>query len=163
MAQREDLRLGLVVHQGQHIDRKARLQGRLGKEAVQDHLGVGVLFQLDDDAHAVAVGLVAQVGDALEALVVHLVGNILDELFFIDLIGELRDDDAHTVLPVLLKFGAGADHDAAAARGVGRPDAAAAHDDAAGREVRPLDVLHQIGELAVGVFEHADAGVDDLA
>ena len=42
VAQREDLGLGLVVDQGQHIDRKARLHGRLGEEAVEHDLGIGV-------------------------------------------------------------------------------------------------------------------------
>ena len=42
VAQGEDLGLGLVVDQRQHVDRKARLHGRLGKETVEHHLGVGV-------------------------------------------------------------------------------------------------------------------------
>ena len=40
--QGEDARLGLVIHEGQHVDGKARLHGGLGEEAVQDHLGIGV-------------------------------------------------------------------------------------------------------------------------
>ena len=40
--QRQDPGLFLVVHQGQHIHGEAGLQGGLGKEPVQDHLGVGV-------------------------------------------------------------------------------------------------------------------------
>ena len=54
---------------------KRGLHLRLGKEAVQHDLRVGVLFELDDDAHTVAVGLVADVGDALEPLVAHLLGH----------------------------------------------------------------------------------------
>ena len=73
------------------------------------------------------------------------------------------DDDARPVLAELLKVGAGTDGDLAAARGIGRADAAAAHDDAARREIRPLDVLHQIGQLGLRIVEDADAGVDDLA
>ena len=44
VAQGEDARLGLVVDQSQHVDGKARLHGGLGKEPVQDHLGIGVAF-----------------------------------------------------------------------------------------------------------------------
>ena len=61
-----------------------------------------------------------------------------------------------------LGLGAGAHDDAAAAGGVGRADAAAADDDALGREVRTRDVLHKIAERGVRILEHAHAGVDDL-
>ncbi len=95
--QGEDLGLGLVLHQGQHIDGKGGLELGLGKQAVEHHLGIGVPLQLDDDAHTVAVGLVPDVGDALQALVLHLVGHILDEHPLVHLIGKLRDDDAGAV------------------------------------------------------------------
>ena len=162
VAQGEDLRLALVIHKGQHVDRKARLHGGLGKETVQDHLGIGVSFQLDDHAHSVAVRLVAQIRDPLEALFVHLVGDVLDELALVDLVGQLRHDDAGAALAVLLKLRAGAHDDLAAAGEIRLPDPAAAHDDAPGGKVRPGDVLHEIGERGLGVIQHADAGVDDL-
>ena len=55
-------------------------------------------------------------------------------------------------------------HDEPAAAGsIGRADAAAPHDDAARREVRALDVGHEVGERRVGVVEHADARADHLA
>ena len=63
-AQIQNLRLGLVVNQRQHIDGKAGLKRRLFKQTVQDYLGVGITLQFNDDAHAVAVGLVPQVGNA---------------------------------------------------------------------------------------------------
>ena len=114
--QRQNLRLGLVLDQGQHVDGEAGLQRRLGKEAVQDHLGIGVALEFDDDAHAVAVGLIAQVRDAIQALFVDLVGNVPDELPLVHLIGQLRHDDAGAVLAVLLKFRSGPQHNLAAAR-----------------------------------------------
>ena len=61
-----------------------------------------------------------------------------------------------------LGLGAGAHDDAAAAGGVGRADAAAAYDNASGREVRARDMLHEVRERGVRIFEHADAGIDDL-
>ena len=64
----------------------------------------------------------------------------------VDLIGQLGDDDALAVLAELLKLGPRADGDLAAAGGVGGADAAAAHDDALRREIRALDVLHEVGE-----------------
>ena len=120
------------------------------------------MLDLDDDAHARAVGLVADVGNALKALVVHLIGHVLDEHALVDLIGKLGDDDARAVAAEFFKFGARAQDDLAAACGIRRADAAAAHDDALGREIGAGDVLHQVVKRRLGIVEHADAGVDDL-
>ena len=161
-AQGQNLGLGLVVDQSQHIDGKGGLQLGLSEQTVQHHLGIGSGFQLDDDSHTVAVRLVADVGDALQTLVLHLVCHVLDEHALVDHVGDLGDHDAGAVAAKLLKLGAGADDDAAAAGGVGGPDAGAAHDDAAGGEVGALDVLHQVGQGGLGVIQHTDGGVDDL-
>ena len=87
MAQGEDLRLCLVLYQGQHIDRERRLQRRLRIEPIQNNLLVGVLFQLDDDPHAIPVRLVPQVGDAFQPLFFDLVRNVLHQVLFVDLVG----------------------------------------------------------------------------
>ena len=71
--------------------------------------GDGVLLEVDDDAHAVAVGLVADVGDALDALLAHQLGDLLDQLGLVDLVGDLGGDDRLAPgLGVLLDRGAGA-------------------------------------------------------
>ena len=162
VAQGQDLGLALVVHQCQHIDGERGLQLGLGEQAVQHHLGVGVTLQLDDHTHTVAVGLVPDVGDALDALVLHLVGDGLDEHTLVHLIGQLGDDDAGASVAELLELVPRPDHQPSPARGVGGADAAAAHDDALGGEVRALHVLHQVAEGGVGVVQHADARADDL-
>ena len=95
-------------------------------------------------------------------LVLHLVGHVLDEHALVHLVGNLGDDDAGAVVAELLKLGAGADADVALAGGVGRPDAAAAHDHALGGEVGALDVLHEVVQSGVFIVQHADDGVDDL-
>ena len=163
VAQRQDTRLRLVVDQRQHRHAEGGLHLRLRVQAVEHDLRICVLFQLDDDAHTVAVGLVADVGDAVKALVAHLLRHGGDQHPLVDLIGKLGHDDALAALAVFLKFRAGADGDLAAARRVGGADAAAAHDDALGGKVGSLDVLHQIRQLRLGIVEDADAGVDDLA
>ena len=163
MAKREDLRLRLVIHQSQHCHAKRRLHLRLRKEAVQDHLRVRVLFEFNDDTHAVAVGLVADIGNTLEALVAHLIGHCGNELTFVDLIGKLGNDDALAVLAELFELGSGADGDFAAAGRVGGADAASSHDDAARWEIRALDMLHEVKQICLRVFQNADARVDDLA
>ena len=163
LAQGEDLGLLLVVDESQHDDGKGGLHLGLGKEPVEHHLGIGVLLEFDDDAHALfAVRLVPQAGDPLQALVVDLVGDILHQARFVHLIGQLGHDDAGAVVAELLHLGAGADPDVTLAGGVGRPDAAAAHDDPPGGKIRALDVLHEVVQLGLGVIQHADGGVDDL-
>ena len=162
VAQGENLRLRLVVHQRQHIDGKGGLELGLGKQTVQDHLRVCVLLQLDDDAHAVPVGLVPQVADALQTLVLHLLGHIFDEHPLVHLIGQLSDDNAGSVLAELLEFIPCPDDDLAPAGGVGRPDACTAHNNAPCGEVRALHMLHQVRERCLRVVQHADGGVDDL-
>ena len=109
VAQGEDagLKLPVDLHQGQHVDGKGGLELGLGEQPVEHHLGIGVPFELDDDAHTVAVGLVPDVGDALQALVLHLVGHVLDEHPLVHLVWDLSDDDAHPVLAELLEFRGG--------------------------------------------------------
>ena len=162
LPQGENFRLLLVVHQRQHDNAEAGLQSRLLEQIVQHDLRIGVLFQLDDHTHTVAVGLIPEDGNAVQALVLHLLGNVLDELTLVDLIGKLGNDDPHPVFAMLLKFRPGADDHLATAGGVGRTDAAASHDDAAGREVRAGNMLHQVGQSRFRVVQHAHAGVDDL-
>ena len=162
LPQGENFRLLLVIHQRQHDNAEAGLQSRLLEQIVQHDLRIGVLFQLDDHTHTVAVGLIPEVGNAVQALVLHLLGNVLDELTLIDLIGKLGNDDPHPVFAMLLKFRPGADDHLATAGSIGRTDAAASHDDAAGREVRAGNMLHQVGQSRFRVVQHAHAGVDDL-
>ena len=144
MPQGADAGLGLVVDQRQHVDGEGDLELGLGKQPVEHHLGVGVLLQLDDDAHAVAVRLVPNVGDPLQALVLHLVGHVLDKHALVDLIGDLGDDDAGAVVAELLKLRTGPDPDVSLPGGVGLPDAGPAHDHAPGGEIGSLDVFHQV-------------------
>ena len=57
----------------------------------------------------------------------------------------------------------GPQREEAAACVVGLLDALPADDDAAGREVGALDVLHQALDVDVGVVDHRDDCVDRLA
>ena len=63
----------------------------------------------------------------------------------------------------VLDGGAPAHDDRAAAGVIGGADAAAAQDDAAGREVRARHVLHQLVDGDLGIVDAGDAGVDHLA
>ena len=53
--------------------------------------------------------------------------------------------------------------DRAAAEVIGRADALAAEDDAAGREIRPGNDVDQLVDAHRRIVDQRDAGVDDLA
>ena len=81
----------------------------------------------------------------------------------VHLIGDLGDDDP--LAAVVLDLGAGPrahDH-LAAARLVRLADPFGAEDVAAGREIGPLDVLPQGGEIHLGVVDQRDEPAHDLA
>ena len=133
------------------------------KERVEHDLGIDVLLQLDDDAHALAVGFVAQVGDAVHALVVNQLCDLFHQARLVDLIGNLGHDNAAAVGIDGLDLGAGTHDDAAAARKIRRLDAVEAHDQARRGEIRPFDDVHQVCNRAVRMIQHIDHRVDGLA
>ena len=156
--------LGNAVVQRQHNDTHGVLQLGVAVELVQHDLGVGVLFDLDDDLHTRAGGgFVVQVADALDALVLDKVGDALDQAGLVDHIGDLGDEDLKPPVFLFHNFGTPAQRDFAAPGRVGGADAAAPHNDAAGGEVGSLDVFHQPGKVDFGVVHQGDHTVDDLA
>ena len=154
--------LGHAVFQRQHNDADGILQLSKAVQLVQHHLRVGTHLQVNDDAHALAVAFIIDVADAVDTLILYQLGNALDQTGLIHHVGDLPHDDA---LPAVLHFlylGLAAQGDLAAAGGIGRPDAAAAHDNAAGGEIRPLNVLHQLIQLGFGVVDEVAHRVADL-
>ncbi len=91
VVEREDL--GLAVVDGEEDHREALLHGGVLEELVEDDLLLGAALELDDDAHAGAVGFVTHVGDVVDDLLVGELGDALDEVRFVDLVGDLGDDD----------------------------------------------------------------------
>ena len=155
-------RLRLAVHNREHNHTERRLHLREAVELIQNNLRGSVALDGDDDHHAVAVGVVIDVGDALDTLLLDEIGDALNQPRLVHLIRQLGHDDVVPAVLLLLDLGPRAHGDAAAARRVGGADAGAAHDDAAGREIRPLDVLHQLVKPRVGVVDEAAHAVDDF-
>ncbi len=155
-----------VVDQGDGVDAEGRLHRRVLVELVEHDLRDRVALELDHDPHAVAVRLVAQVGDLGDLLLLHELGDLADDAALAALLHRVRqlgDDDRLLAVRERLGVGAGAHADPAAAGLVGLADARQAEDDAAGREVRALDVLHQAGGVDVRVVDEGDGGGDHLA
>ena len=155
--------LGLPVYQGQHVGAEILLHGRMLVQHVQHHLGLDVPLQLHHDPHALAViGFIPDIADAFDLLLVHQVGDLLHQHGFVHLVRDLRHDDPAAAAAHILDVGAGPHGDPPVAGLVGFPDSGPADDQAAGREIRPLDVLHQVFHRAVRIVDHADHAVDDF-
>ena len=159
--QRQHFRLAAVERH--HVGAERRLQRREAIELVEDHVGIGVALQLDDDAVALAVAFVADVGNALDALVAHQLGHLLDHRRLVHLERDFGDDDRLAVAAHLLDRNLAAHDDRAAPGRIGAVDAGAAEDDAAGREVRAGNDLHQFRQVHRRIVDQRDRAVDDLA
>ena len=153
---------GLAVHQSQQDGAEGVLQGGVLVQVVEDHLGVHVPLQLDDDAGALPIGLVPKVRDALDLLLLDQLRDPLHQAGFVHLVGDLGDDDPAPVGAHLLDLGLGPDHDPAPAGPVRLGYAHAAHDDAARGEVGARDVLHEVVHGDVRVVYHGAEGVRHL-
>ena len=135
-------------------------------EVVKYYLGNGVLFQLDNDTHTVAVGFLADIRNALDFFVLDKVSHTLDKIRLVDLIGYFCYDYARSRLVaagVFLDLAARAYHYAASARLIRLLDTVSAHYKTAGREVGRGNVLHQLFHFDIGLFYHCDNAVYNLA
>ena len=91
--------LGLIVDKSQHGDSEGVLHLCVLKEPVQDNIGVGIMPELDDNAHAFPVGFIPKVSNPLHFLILDKIGNLLDQIGLVDQIRKLCHDNA--VLSVL--------------------------------------------------------------
>ena len=155
-------RAGHAVDQRQHVDAEARLQRRLLEEVVEHHVGVGVALELNDELRLLVGRGVAQLADAVEVARPDQLGDLLLNDLDRGLVRQLGHHDA-VAGAALFDFGDGPHFDGAPPGPVGVEDALAPEDQRAGREVRSLDELHEVVGRGVGVVQHVDGGVNDLA
>ena len=146
-----------------HVAAEARLQRREAIELVEHDVGHRFALELDHDAIAFAARFIAQVGDALDLLVAHEFGDALDHRRLVHLIGNFGDDDGFAFLADRLHLDLAAHHDGAAAGVIGRADAGAAENDAAGREIRTRHDRVERFDAERGIVDQRDGGVDHLA
>ncbi len=153
----------LAVDQRQEDQRKAVLQRRELVELVQHDLGIGVAFQVADQADRLVQ--VALVVDGRNARYLPLVGQrgdpLLDPVAGL-LEGNFGHHDAEAVV-VLLDRRPGADHDVAAAGVIAAADAGPAADHPAGREIGAGHDLQQFVDRDLGLVDHADQRIADFA
>src|SRR5215213_1490150 len=156
-------RTGYAVHKRHQVHAEALLHLGVLVEVVQHDLGHRLAFELDDDAHPVAVGLVSQVGDVGELAVLDQLGDLLQEVALVHLVRDLGDHDLDPVPLYLLGVGPRLHPHRTASSLNGVPDTAQPDDHTPCREVRPLDVLRDLGVVEVRVVSERHRLVLDLA
>ncbi len=121
------------VDQGQHVGAERVLQLGVLVQVVEHDLGDRVPLEHDDQPLAGApAALVLHAGDPVDPAVPDQLGDLLGQVVPVDLERQLLDDQAGPAAGVLLHLDDGAHGDRAAPGPVGVPDAAPAHDQAAG-------------------------------
>ncbi len=107
--------------------------------------------------------LVPDVGDAFDPLLAYQVGDLLHHRRLVHLIRDLGNDERLALLAHGLGGDPAAHENRAAALVIGRADAGAAQDQAAGGEVRTGHDLDQLVDGDGRILEIGDASVDHLA
>ena len=131
-------------------------------ELIQNDLRLGSALEADQDAHSIAVALIAEVvfRDVGDDLVVDQLGDALDELGFVDLVGDLGDDDRLAAVLELLDRRFGAHQEASTARLISLRDSAPPVDEAAGGKIGPLHMLENFGEAGLWIVQQLNRRVD---
>ena len=158
--QRQDLRPSLNQREYDHAERRLHL--RVLVQVVQDHLGVGITLQIENDPHPLPVRFIPDVRNIFELLFVDKVGDFFDKVCLVHLVRYFRHHNALAFPFSCFDVRLGTDDDAASARGVRAPDPFITVNDPTRREVGGLDKLHQL-LIREGIFlDERDASVDDL-
>ena len=158
--ERELLRAVLVNSEHVHAERGFQ-RGKL-EELGDNHLRPGVAFQLDLDARLL-VGEVAHAGDAEKGLFVDEFSDALLQHGAVDAIWDLADDNERFAVFVFLDLHLAAQAHRATAGGEVAFNATNAADFAGNGEIRPLDVMHQLGQGDGRIVDLRTDAVDDFA
>ena len=152
-----------AVNYGEMDSAEGYLHLRILEKVIQHHIRRSVALYVDRDSHTLAVGMVVAVADAFELLFLDKVADALNQPGFVDLIGQLCDNDLIASVRSFHNFRLGADGYLAAACCIGGADAGTPHDDAACREIGALDTFHQLVERRVRISEQQTNRVDCLS
>ena len=160
-------RFGLctVFHQRKENDTVRGLKLSLFIESIQNDLRIRISLDFDNDTHTISARFVTNIRDSFNLLIVYHVRNRLNELCFVDLVRDFRNDDAGTNVAaraIFLNFALGTDNDVTLPRSVRFLDAAPAHNDTARGEVGSGNDFHKLVHRDVGVVNHCNRTVDNL-
>ena len=153
----------LSVDERQHDHAERGLQSGVLVQSVQDDIRIDIFLQLDDDPGSFSVGLVSDSRDAFDPLVSYKVCHRLDEPCLVDLERDLGYDDPHPSVSVLLDLAYGSYEDFALTGEISFPCGLLAEDHCSCREVRSLDYIDKLVDVAVRLVDELDTCVDSLA
>ena len=147
----------------EHVDAEAGLKLGEAEQLVQHDLRICVALDLDHQAHAFPVRFVVGAGDTLDLLGAGEFADLFQHALLVHLVRNFCEHEVLAPVAAGLDLVARAHDDGAAAGAVGLVDAGPAHDQGAGREIRPRQQLHDVFERGVGIGDQRQAGVDHLA
>src|SRR5262249_35380041 len=127
----------------------------------EDDVGYCITFEFDDDPHPFAVRLIAKIRNSINFLFLYQTGNLLDDPILVDHEGDFTDDD-------LLFTGAfdrlgeslAAHLNDALTFVISLSDRLLAVNEAASREIRSWDVLHQLPNSEIRIFHQGYQSID---
>ena len=157
--QREQTRT--AFHQSDAVHGESTLQCGHLEQFVQDDLGIGVAFHVNDNAHTLSARLVVGVRDAFELAILYKVGDILDELSFVHAIRYLCDDNL-IVSFMTLDLSLSTHHDTSTTGLVGILHTLQAIDIGTCGEVRSLYILHESIGVDVRIIDISTTTVNHL-
>ncbi len=132
-------------------------------QLIQDDVGVGIVLDINDDAHRLfQIALVANARDAFDLFIADQRSDAFDNAIAELLEGNLADDDARLVLDGFHRR-TSPQHDRAATGLVALMDSIATANNAAGREVGPRHDFDQLIDRHIGVIDYANDPGTDLA
>ena len=150
-------------HKSKHVVVEVSLQRGELVELVEHLLGIGILFEVDNNTHITPSRLIAQVANRSELFLMDEVGNLLNQCCFIHTIRHFCDDNA--VAPTLLCFldGCyGTHRHATTASGVGLAHWRATIDHGTSWKVWPFNVLHEVIQRGIRVVDKLDCCINHL-
>src|SRR5205823_7029721 len=150
----------LALYQGHHVDAEDCLQLGVLVDIIEHHLAHLAPAQLDDHAHAVFVGFITELTDPFEFFLLHKLCDPLHQPGFIDLIGQLSDDDALAfLLAIGFNYGPRPDVNTPSPGTVSLVDPLGTIDDPGGGEIGSRDVLNDLIDIQIRLIDQGDTGV----
>ena len=93
--------LGYAVYKGKHDDSHCVLELGIRKQLIENHLWVGILFELDNDTHTVLAGFVVKVMYTVDPLVLYKVCDRNTQSCLVYHVRYLGDDNAVSAVYLL--------------------------------------------------------------
>ena len=155
--------LRLAVHQSQHDHGNAVLQLGMLIKPVEDDVGIGILFQFDDDSHAFPVGFIPNGRNTVHLLILYHLCNFFDQSGLIDLIRNFRHHNLLFSMGQFLDFRYRTDQNLSLSCPVCLLHRCFTHNHGAGRKIRTLYMLQQIIYRSIRVVDQFYGSVDHFS